>query len=256
MTKTEMEYFLISELLKDTKQQEAPIPQSKSERFQMLRSIFNIRSAKPSSSMFMEIQDQYLQGVLAEKGITDLANIQPVNHNEMIYLWQGDITTLKVDAIVNAANSQMLGCFIPCHACIDNAIHTFAGIQLRLECDSLMKEQGHPEPIGMAKITKAYNLPSEYIIHTVGPIVNGKLTQSHCDLLASCYRSCLSLAIENDLKSIAFCCISTGVFGFPRREAANIAVSIVRDFLKEHHMQIIFNVFTDSDLKIYSDILS
>ena len=172
-----------------------------------------------------------------------------------IYLWKGDITTLKCGAIVNAANSGMTGCWQPCHSCIDNCIHTFAGVRLRYNCAQLMKAQGHEEPIGNAKITPSYNLPCDYIIHTVGPIVQGTLTDRHCQFLQSCYHSCLELAVQNEIKSIAFCCISTGVFGFPQNEAAEIAVDTVRAFRKSHNIEVIFNVFTEKDYEIYSRLL-
>ena len=176
---------------------------------------------------------------------------------EGIYLWQGDITTLRCDAIVNAANSGMLGCFVPCHGCIDNAIHTFAGVQLRLACARIMDEQGRQEETGGAKLTPAFNLPCRYILHTVGPIVSGRLTQRDCDLLASCYRSCLELAEENHIKSVAFCCISTGEFHFPNRQAAEIAVNTVMEFKEKtpSNMEVIFNVFKDMDAAIYRALL-
>lgn len=174
-----------------------------------------------------------------------------------LYLWQGDITTLKVDAIVNAANHQLLGCFIPYHRCIDNAIHSQAGLQLRLECYQLMEEQGHLEPTGQAKLTKAYNLPAKYVIHTVGPIVQGELRKNDEDLLVSSYQSCLKLAVENGIESLAFCCISTGEFHFPNQRAAELAVKTVHDFMIEHpQIKIVFNVFKDEDLNIYKEIIS
>lgn len=172
-------------------------------------------------------------------------------------MWRGDITTLKIDAIVNAANSALRGCFVPCHSCIDNIIHTYAGVQLRLDCDTIMNEQGYEEPTGQAKITPAYNLPSRYVIHTVGPIVSGKLTKKHCRQLADCYCSCLGLAAENGLKSIAFCCISTGEFHFPQQKAAEIAVKTVREYLKQDTSieRVVFNVFKPEDQEIYREIL-
>ena len=174
-----------------------------------------------------------------------------------IYLWQGDITTLESDAIVNAANSGMLGCFHPLHSCIDNCIHTFSGVRQRLECNKLMQKQGYEEPTGQAKITPAFNLPCKWVIHTVGPIVNVKLEQRHCELLKSCYNSCLKIAEENGVKSIAFCCISTGVFGFPKREAAKIAVKTVKEYKEKtkSDIKVIFNVFKDEDREIYENIL-
>ena len=174
-----------------------------------------------------------------------------------IRLWQGDITRLAADAIVNAANSQMLGCFVPCHGCIDNAIHTAAGLQLRLECARIMGQQGREEPTGRAKITKAYNLPCRYGLHTVGPIIYGSVTAEDRQLLASCYRSCLELAKRYDLENVAFCCISTGEFRFPNELAAEIAVSTAEEFLREEEgrMEVIFNVFKDKDYEIYRRLL-
>ena len=222
----------------------------------MLRSLFNIRMPKPVSDEFLQIQDEYLQEENRRKGITDIADLEPIQKG--IYLWQGDITTLKCGAIVNAANSQMLGCFNPCDGCIDNAIHTFAGVQLRRDCNEIMKKQGYDEPTGQAKPTPAYNLPCKYVIHTVGPIVSGRLTQEDRDLLKSCYLSCLKLAEEKSVDSIAFCCISTGVFGFPQREAAQIAVDTVKEYKEESHsdIKVIFNVFKESDLAIYRGVLT
>ena len=199
------------------------------------------------------MQNTYLQEEITRKGITDIADLQPVSRN--IFLWKGDITTLKCGTIVNAANSHMLGCFQPCHSCIDNAIHTFSGVQLRLKCAKIMHNQGHDKLTGQAKITPAYNLPCDYVIHTVGPIVQGKLTKKHCELLESCYRSCLEIAVHNKIESIAFCCISTGVFGFPQKEVAQIAVRTVQNFQKFHKIKVIFNVFKESDDKIYRQLL-
>ena len=175
-----------------------------------------------------------------------------------LYLWRGDITALRCDAIVNAANSGMTGCYVPNHRCIDNCIHTFAGVQLRLYCEEMMEAQGHAEPTGQAKITPAYNLPCRYVLHTVGPIVGGRLTETHCRQLADCYRSCLSLAAENELKSVAFCCISTGEFHFPNEKAAEIAVATVKEFLAQNKTsveKVIFNVFKDRDREIYEELL-
>ena len=230
------------------------IPSSENEQFRLYRSLVNVRSACEISAEYLAAEDEYLRQKTAEKGITDIANLSPVEDD--IYLWRGDITTLKCGAIVNAANSGMTGCYQPCHNCIDNCIHTFAGIRLRLECAEIMKKQGYPEPTGQAKITPAYNLPCEYVIHTVGPIVQGKLTPEHCRLLKSCYQSCLELAVQNGIDSIAFCCISTGVFGFPKQEAAEIAVRTVRNFMKSHRIKVIFNVFGNEDYGIYRKILS
>ena len=201
------------------------------------------------------MQDAYLQGETAAKVITDIADLTPIQPG--LYLWQGDITTLKCDAIVNAANSGMTGCYIPNHRCIDNAIHTFAGVELRLACAELMEQQGYPEPIGRAKITPAFNLPCKYVLHTVGPIIDGRVTKADKELLASCYRSCLELAAENGLESVAFCCISTGEFHFPNEQAAQIAVETAKEFLKTQTSvkKVIFNVFKDLDKAIYEKLL-
>ncbi len=254
MKQTERRVYLIEYLLAE-RGERIEIPNDAYNQKRLLRSLFNIRMPKETSEDFLQIQDVYLQEENCRKGITDIADLQPVQDD--IYLWQGDITTLRCDAIVNAANSQMLGCFRPCHGCIDNAIHTFAGVQLRRNCNEIMQKQGHNEPTGQAKITPAYNLPCKYVLHTVGPIVSGRLTEEHCELLKSCYLSCLKLAEKNSCKSIAFCCISTGVFGFPQREAAQIAVDTVKRYKEENHsdIKVIFNVFKDDDYAIYNEIL-
>ena len=233
---------------------QAEIPSDEISQKRLLRALFNVRMPKTASGELLRIQDEYLQEELRLKGVTDIASLAPVATD--IYLWKGDITTLKCDGIVNAANSQMLGCFCPNHGCIDNAIHTFAGIGLRQECAEIMKNQGE-EPTGRAKITKAYNLPCKYILHTVGPIVYGELTKQHEKQFADCYRSCLTLADENSLQSIAFCCISTGEFHFPNEKAAEIAVQTVIEY-KTHtksKMKVVFNVFKETDYAIYARIL-
>lgn len=254
MTQTKRRLFLIEYLLSESGER-IGIPTDEYNQKRLLRSLFNIRMPKDTSAEFLKIQDAYLQEENRRKGITDLADLEPVQDD--IYLWRGDITTLKCGAIVNAANSQMLGCFQPCHGCIDNAIHTFAGIQLRRDCNEIMREQGYNEPTGQAKITPAYNLPCEYVIHTVGPIVNDRLTQNDCELLKSCYLSCLKISEENGVESIAFCCISTGVFGFPQKEAAQIAVDTVKKYKAEmnSNIKVIFNVFKDDDYIIYNELL-
>lgn len=230
------------------------IPDGENERFRLFRGLVNLREPKPVSEEFLSNQDELLREMLAEKGVVDFEDLTPAEPN--IYLWQGDITTLKYGAIVNAANSALLGCFCPCHGCIDNAIHTFAGVRLRAECAEIMRKQGFEEPTGQAKITSAYNLPCEYVLHTVGPIVDGALTEKHERELASCYRSCLELAAKNGIKSVAFCCISTGEFHFPNERAAEIAVQTVRDFIKnDPEIKVIFNVFKDEDYEIYKRIL-
>ncbi|SMC70124.1 O-acetyl-ADP-ribose deacetylase (regulator of RNase III), contains Macro domain [Oscillospiraceae bacterium] len=204
---------------------------------------------------FLKIQDEYLQEETAHKGITSLSDLKPIQDG--IYLWQGDITTLECDAIVNAANSGMTGCYVPCHACIDNCIHTYAGIQLRYACAEIMRKQGHEEATGQAKITPAFNLPCKYVLHTVGPIITGVLTKEDEDMLASCYKSCLELADKNNVNSVAFCCISTGEFHFPNEEAAKIAVDTVKEYREKNNskIEVIFNVWKDIDHRIYKGLL-
>lgn len=237
------------------------IPDSLPERQRMMRALLNVRPPHPVSEDLIKAQDRELQRQLADKGIVALSEIIPCQMDERLRLWQGDITRLQVDAIVNAANSALLGCFVPMHRCIDNAIHSAARVQLRLACDRLMQAQGHPEPTGRAKITDGYNLPARYVLHTVGPIVRDvEPTPRQEQQLADCYRSCLALADAHDLQSIAFCCISTGEFGFPQRRAAEIAVSTVRAYLDATSTtginSVIFNVFKDDDLSIYRNLLS
>ena len=256
MNQSKRRKYLINSLLEEKKEyKKIVLPQSADEQKTLLRSLMNIRMAAPISESFLQIQDEYLREAVKEKGITDIKDLKPVE--EGIYLWQGDITTLRCDAIVNAANSGMTGCYQPCHNCIDNCIHTYAGIQLRNVCNNIMEKQGHEEPTGQAKITPAFNLPCKYVLHTVGPIVQGHLTKEHEELLASCYRSCLELADENGVKSVAFCCISTGVFMFPNERAAEIAVQTVRDYRKEKNsgIEVIFNVWKDEDYEIYRELL-
>ena len=258
MTQEERRLYLIKALLaEDARLSGVTIPTDEEGQKTLLRALMNIREPKEISDDFLMVQDAYLKAELAGKKVTKLSDLTPIN-GEQIYLWQGDITTLEVDAIVNAANSQMLGCFAPNHKCIDNAIHTFAGMQLRSECFDLMQVQGHLESTGQAKITAAYNLPSKYVIHTVGPIVSGELTEEYKALLASSYRSCLELAEKKNLASIAFCCISTGEIHFPDEEAAKIAISTVEEFLakSQSKMKVVFNVFKENDKKIYQELLS
>ena len=232
-----------------------PIPDSAADKRRLLRALMNVRPPAPVSEDFLKVQDEYLQGVLAEKQVIRIADLTPVQPG--LYLWQGDITTLAADAIVNAANSAMLGCFVPCHGCIDNAIHSAAGVQLRLECARIMTQQQAEEPTGRAKITRAYNLPCRYVLHTVGPIIDGRVTKQDRELLASCYRSCLELAATYGLKNIAFCCISTGEFHFPNELAAEIAIRTVKDYQQQNpnRMEVIFNVFKDCDYEIYKNLL-
>ena len=256
MTHEEKRTLLIQSLLAEQPRYgKIEIPEDAQGQRDLLRSLMNVRMPAPVSDEYVRIESEYLKEETAAKGITRLANLSPVEDG--ICLWQGDITTLACDAIVNAANSQLLGCFQPLHNCIDNCIHTYAGLRLRNCCNELMRQQGHEEPTGQAKITPAYNLPCKYVIHTVGPIVNGLLTKKHEEQLASCYTSCLKLAEENGLDSIAFCCISTGVFGFPQRRAAEIAVQTVKDYKARTNskIEVIFNVFKDEDHKIYRNLL-
>ena len=252
MNQSEKRLFLIQSLLKERPEyRDLSIPSESDSQRQLLRGLMNIRAPQRTDAEFLKTQDAYLQGETAAKGITDIAGLTPIQPG--LYLWQGDITTLKCDAIVNAANSGMTGCYIPNHRCIDNAIHTYAGVELRLACAELMEQQGHPEPTGQAKITPTFNLPCRYVLHTVGPIIDGRVTKEDKELLASCYRSCLELAAENGLESVAFCCISTGEFHFPNDLAAEIAVRTVKEFLKKQTSvkKVIFNVFKDLDKAIY-----
>ncbi|MCM1266829.1 MAG: protein-ADP-ribose hydrolase [Bacteroidales bacterium] len=251
---------------------------SVSQKRQAIRSLMNIRMPGGLSEALLAAQDEYLRQTLSEKGIVTLAEIPTIREcfggrcaaevipfADQISLWQGDITRLQAGAIVNAANSQMLGCFVPCHRCIDNAIHSAAGMQLREECSRIMAKKrmchgGHyEEPVGGAVLTKAYNLPSDHVIHTVGPIVYGGLTDAVKNDLRSCYESVLQCCVENGIRSVAFCCISTGEFHFPNREAAKIAVKTVTAFLGAHENafdRVIFNVFKDEDREIYERIFA
>ena len=244
------------------------IPTTEQGKHDLFRALRNMREPKPVSEEFLRLQDEELQAQLQGKGIVELVDIMDVGRDapwhvstgKQLLLWQGDITRLRVDAIVNAANAQMLGCFHPLHGCIDNAIHSAAGVQLREECHRLMLQQGHLEPTGRAKITKAYNLPCKHVIHTVGPIVpTGIPTPMQKEQLASCYRSIMQLADENHLESIAFCCISTGEFRFPNQLAAGIAVQTVKNYLTAHPdcsvKQVVFNVFKNLDKDIYGRLL-
>ena len=247
MNQEERRLYLIRALQREMPQYgKVRIPESGEGQWRLLRSLFNVRPPYPASPEFLDIQDEYLGEMIRERGITDGDSLPPAASDPRLVLWQGDITSLRCDAIVNAANSALLGCWQPCHSCIDNIIHSFAGVQLRIKCSELMEAQGHEEETGKAKITPAYNLPSKFVLHTVGR------------LLADCYRSCLSLAAENGLRSVAFCCISTGVFRFPPERAAEIAVKTVKAFLDHSETslkRVIFNVFKDSDWEIYSNIL-
>jgi len=256
MNQSEKRRFLIQMLLNEQPScQKQEIPMNSEQQRILLRGLMNVRRPGVISADFLQVQDEYLQGEIAAKGITDIADLTPIKPG--LYLWQGDITTLRCDAIVNAANSGMTGCYIPNHRCIDNAIHTFAGVELRQYCKELMEQQGCPEPTGQAKITPAFNLPCKYILHTVGPIIGSRVTAQDEELLASCYHSCLELAAENKLESVAFCCISTGEFHFPGDAAAKIAVKTAEQFLKVETSvkKVIFNVFKDTDREIYEQLL-
>lgn len=237
-----------------------------------IRSLMNIRMPKVLPDELAALQNAYLQEELKEKGVVALSDIPTVKEEsgssracaEKISLWKGDITRLEAGAIVNAANSQMLGCFVPCHRCIDNAIHSAAGIQLREECSHIMGERrmkygrNYEEPAGTATLTSAYNLPCDYVIHTVGPIVYGDLNDKLCKDLQNCYENVLKCCAENNIKSVAFCCISTGEFHFPKDIAAKIAIQTVTDFLQENKSieRVVFNVFTQDDYDIYRELLA
>lgn len=256
MNQSERRLYMIRELLNEKNEyKDIEIPMDVNGQKRLLRSLMNIRYAGPVSDEFIKIQDEYLKEENKSHGIVYLDELKEIS--EDIYLWQGDITRLAADAIVNAANSGMTGCYQPCHSCIDNCIHTFAGIQLRNYCNELMLKQGVEEPAGSAKITPAFNLPSKYVIHTVGPIVYGSLNEKHEELLRSCYLSCMEKAEEYKLDSIAFCCISTGVFRFPGKRAAEIAIQTVKEFKNKSNsrIKVIFNVFKDEDMEIYRSLL-
>lgn len=255
MNQQERRLYLIRELLQETQEPSLTIPTDFLAQKQLLRGLMNIRPPRPISQSFLRIQDAYLQEEQRKKGIVTLDTLSPIQPG--IYLWRGDITTLSCDAIVNAANSGMTGCYVPNHHCIDNCIHTFSGVQLRLDCANLMQQQGYAEPTGQAKITPAYNLPCRYILHTVGPIISGRVSRKDRAALASCYHSCLELAAAHQLESVAFCCISTGEFHFPNEQAAEIAVQTVQQFLRQETSvkQVIFNVFKDVDQAIYKRLL-
>lgn len=256
MTQEERRVYLIKKLISEhPRYADIQIPTDADEQKRLLRSLMNVRLAAPVDKEFLQIQDEYLQLANEEKGIVHIEDMTEAEPD--LYIWKGDITRLGVGAIVNAANSGMTGCYQPCHNCIDNCIHTFAGIELRNFCEDMMQEQGYEEPTGQAKLTPAYNLPCDYVIHTVGPIVRGKLTHRDEDLLKSCYEACLKLADQNGIKSIAFCCISTGVFCFPNQRAAEIAVQTVRDYKRQNDsdVKVIFNVFKDEDERIYNELL-
>ncbi len=250
-----MKEKLVDELLKylideDERLKNLEIPSNYMEKRKLLRGIINIRNPHPISETILKLEDQLLQLELKEHEVTNAKNIKP--KEDCIALWQGDITTLKIDAIVNPGNSALLGCFIPNHSCLDNQIHTRAGLRLRLACNSIMK--GKEEKTGKSEITKAYNLPCNYVIHTVGPMITGKVTKKEEELLANCYKSCLNLAKEKHIKTIAFPTISTGVFSFPKELASKIAVNTVRKYIKENPNtfdKIVFDVYDEEDKFYY-----
>lgn len=219
----------------------------------LLRSLMNVRPPMPLRRDFLALQDALLSEEREARGAVEADSLPVTAGNPRLALWRGDITRLRADAVVDADNSALLGCFCPCHGCVDNAIHSAAGLQLRDECGRIMRAQGHPEPTGQAKLTGGYNLPARYVLHTVGPVVQGRVTRRDREELASCYRSCLRLAAEHGLESVAFCCISTGEFHFPNQEAAGIAVETVTEFLRGDSVirKVIFNVFTDTDEAVY-----
>ena len=260
MERREQVEYLIERLLEDMprlRSQAASVPQDGPSRRRLLRALMNVRPPLPLEPDFLAVQDELLRAEREERGVVDAAALPTVPGHPELVLWQGDITRLRADAIVNAANAALLGCFVPCHGCIDNAIHSAAGLQLRDECSRIMEAQGHPEPAGRAKLTKGHALPARYVLHTVGPIVQGRVTPRDRAELASCYRSCLELAAEHGLGSVAFCCISTGEFRFPAEEAAEIAVRTVTDLLRQGIPieKVIFDVFKESDERIYRRIL-
>lgn len=256
MNQAERRLFLIRKLLDEDRQYRGmDIPAGAQEQKRLLRSLMNVRAPMAADETFLAVQDDYLRRELDARGVVRLSDLRPLCGD--LYLWQGDITRLQCGAIVNAANAGMTGCYIPCHACIDNCIHTYAGVQLRRDCAEIMAAQGSAEPTGRAKITRAYNLPCDYVLHTVGPIVNGRVTSEDERLLAACYRSCLELAAQHGVQSVAFCCISTGVFHFPNERAAEITVETVRRYKSETEskVKVIFNVFKDTDREIYERLL-
>lgn len=247
--------YLIDELIKeDDRLSDIVIPNTIQEKKEIYRALRNIREAKPISSKYLKVQDRYLQEEIKNKGIVDARDIEMDLDN--ISIWKGDITTLKIDVIVNACNEYLLGCFVPNHNCIDNAIHSFSGMELRDECNKIMK--GKTLPNGEVVLTHAYNLPSKYIIQTVGPKVDGQISVQDREDLRNCYYNSLKLCKEKGLKTIAFPCISTGVYGFPKNDACKIAIETVKNYLKENKdsfSHIIFNVFTEEDFNIYKNNL-
>ena len=263
--------YLVEEFKADSDEyKDLQTSKSVEEKRRILRSLMNIRMPKEISSEILKVQDEYLSERAVEKGIVNLSDIPVIRDG--LSIWQGDITRLSVDAIVNAANSQMLGCFVPMHTCIDNCIHTFAGVQLRAECNRQMNElrirygRDYEQPTAVPMLTDAYNLPAKKVVHIVGPIVSQgtsfasqyKLTPGLEKDLADCYKNTLDMCADNGLKSVAFCCISTGVFHFPNKRAAEIAVETVSEWLRSNPgkvERVIFNVFKDEDKAIYEKLI-
>lgn len=263
MNRKEELAFLIRELQKEMPEYASyAVPEDEEQAFSLFRALCNVRTPgeHQPSERFLAAEADLLQSVTEEKGVTDVEDIPSSDADSRLAVWQGDITTLRADAIVNACNSQLLGCIRPLHSCIDNMIHTMAGVELREACFEIMRRQGREEPAGRAKSTPGFNLPARYVLHTVGPIVRGTVTRHDRELLSSCYTSCLDLAASRSLNNVVFCCISTGVFSFPQDKAAEIAVKTVKEWLDEHKdrsvRKVIFNVFKDSDKAIYNSILN
>ena len=256
--------LLIEALLSERDEQPSQhIPADAKQQRALLRALMNIRPPRALDADLLSVQDTYLTTEIDRRGIVDAASIPSLEPSDPVrarmHLWRGDITRLAADAIMNAANSQMLGCFVPGHHCIDNAIHTYAGMQLRLACAELMDEQGHDEPTGRVKVTPGFNLPCRYVLHTVGPIVpNRSPLPRHASQLRSCYRSCLEAATNLGCETLAVCCLSTGIFGYPPHEAARIALEEVTQHLADTDsaLHVIFDVFSEADERIYRELAS
>ena len=259
--------FLIDYLSKESGEFYFEKPVTLDEKEKVWRALCNIRKPKPILDEYLKVQDEYLKERLESLRIVEVSNLSTLENEypnsnlkniDKMILWQGDITVLKIDSIVNAANSQGLGCFQPMHNCIDNQIQTYSGVQMRLECDDYMKKIDYNLATGEAFITKGYNLPAKNVIHTVGPIISFSVTDDDKELLKNCYRNSLKLAVQNGLKEIAFPCISTGIFRFPRRIAVECAVTAVDEFLSENKEieRVVFNVFGDENLEIYENYFS